>query len=215
MSTDIAALVKQSVVRELESLRDAVRDLAGPLDERRFWTMPLEPGNSFGHLVLHLTGNLNWFVGAAGRDRIRPRTGARIHRDQPPDQGGGAGRPGRGGGDLPARGRGADRRATGRPASHGVLWRRGQRPGAFDLALRVTPRTAFLHRPARRRQGHALSRKRRPIGKVEPFRPASFIRSSYTASFYLRGGRLAVTLGFYLTGRNLRGGFLVERRGRD
>ncbi len=65
MSTDIAALVKQSVVRELESLRDAVRDLAGPLDERRFWTMPLEPGNSFGHLVLHLTGNLNWFVGAS------------------------------------------------------------------------------------------------------------------------------------------------------
>ena len=105
MSTDLAELVKHPLVRELESLRDAVRDLAGPLDERQFWTKPLEPGNSFGHLVLHLTGNLNWFVGAQlGGTRLRPRTGARIHRDQPPDQGGGAGRTGRGGGDVPPRG---------------------------------------------------------------------------------------------------------------
>lgn len=75
MSTDLAALVKESVVRELESLRDAVRDLAGPLDERQFWTKPLEPGNSFGHLVLHLTGNLRWFVGAqlGGTGYVRER----------------------------------------------------------------------------------------------------------------------------------------------
>ena len=75
MSTDLATLVKQSVVRELESLRDAVRDLAGPLDERQFWTKPLQPGNSFGHLVLHLTGNLSWFVGAqlGGGDYVRDR----------------------------------------------------------------------------------------------------------------------------------------------
>lgn len=75
MSTDLAALVKESVVRELESLRDAVRDLAGPLDERQFWTKPFEPGNSFGHLVLHLTGNLRWFVGAqlGGTGYVRER----------------------------------------------------------------------------------------------------------------------------------------------
>ena len=49
MSADITDLVKASLIRELESLRDAVRDLAAPLDKRQFWTKPLKPGNSFGH----------------------------------------------------------------------------------------------------------------------------------------------------------------------
>jgi uncharacterized damage-inducible protein DinB len=49
---------------ELEGLRDAVHELAGPLSEKEFWAKPVDPGNSVGHLVLHLTGNLNHFVGA-------------------------------------------------------------------------------------------------------------------------------------------------------
>ena len=75
MSADLTELIKASLIRELESLRDAIRDLADPLDERQFWTKPLQPGNSFGHLVLHLTGNLNWFVGAqlGGTGYVRER----------------------------------------------------------------------------------------------------------------------------------------------
>ncbi len=75
MSMDLTDLVKSSFIRELESLRDAVRDLAATLDERQFWTKPLEPGNSFGHLVLHLAGNLNWFVGGqlGGSGFVRDR----------------------------------------------------------------------------------------------------------------------------------------------
>ena len=64
MSADLTELVKNSLVQQMESLRDAVREVGAPLDERQFWAKPLQPGNSFGHLVLHLTGNLNWFVGA-------------------------------------------------------------------------------------------------------------------------------------------------------
>jgi hypothetical protein len=41
-----------------------VRELAGPLTEEQFWTKPFPYGNSFGHLVLHLTGNLNYYIGA-------------------------------------------------------------------------------------------------------------------------------------------------------
>jgi len=41
-----------------------VRELAAPLDEKQFWTKPYAYGNSFGHLVLHLTGNLNYYIGA-------------------------------------------------------------------------------------------------------------------------------------------------------
>ena len=115
MSEDITALVKASLSRELESLRDAVRDLAAPLDERQFWTKPLDPGNSFGHLVLHLAGNLKWFVGAqvGGSGYVRDRE-ARIHRTESAGQGRRAGRARRGRGDLPSRGAGAERRAAGR-----------------------------------------------------------------------------------------------------
>ena len=57
-----------------------VRELAAPLTEKQFWTNPFSYGNSFGHLVLHLTGNLNYYIGAQiantgyVRDRAREFT---------------------------------------------------------------------------------------------------------------------------------------------
>jgi len=41
-----------------------IHQLAEPLIEQQFWTKPFPFGNSFGHLVLHLTGNLNYYIGA-------------------------------------------------------------------------------------------------------------------------------------------------------
>ena len=41
-----------------------IRELAAPLTEKQFWTKPFSYGNSVGHLVLHLTGNLNYYIGA-------------------------------------------------------------------------------------------------------------------------------------------------------
>ena len=41
-----------------------IRELSAPLSEKQFWTKPFPYGNSFGHLVLHLTGNLNYYIGA-------------------------------------------------------------------------------------------------------------------------------------------------------
>src|SRR4051794_13503943 len=64
MTVDMTKLVKEALAGELEQLRDAVRLSAEPLSEEQFWRRPIEPGNSFGHLVLHLTGNLNYMVGA-------------------------------------------------------------------------------------------------------------------------------------------------------
>jgi hypothetical protein len=53
----------------------ALRELAAPLTESQFWTKPFAFGNSFGHLVLHLTGNLNYYTGAqiAGTGYVRDR----------------------------------------------------------------------------------------------------------------------------------------------
>ena len=54
-----------------------VRELAAPLTNDQFWQRPFPFGNSFGHLVLHLTGNLNYYIGAqiakTGYVRDRPR----------------------------------------------------------------------------------------------------------------------------------------------
>jgi uncharacterized damage-inducible protein DinB len=87
MNLDMTNLVKQALIGELEKLRDQVRELAEPLSETDFWTKPLEPGNSVGHLVLHLTGNLSHFVGAqlgkTGYQRERERE---FTEEQPPSK---------------------------------------------------------------------------------------------------------------------------------
>ena len=64
MTVDTVAATKVALCGELEILRDAIKTLAEPLSEEQFWRKPIEPGNSFGHLVLHLTGNLSHFAGA-------------------------------------------------------------------------------------------------------------------------------------------------------
>jgi hypothetical protein len=64
MTVDMTTQVKSALIGELEGLHKEIGTAAGQLDEKQFWTKPLEPGNSFGHLVLHLTGNLNHLVGA-------------------------------------------------------------------------------------------------------------------------------------------------------
>jgi uncharacterized damage-inducible protein DinB len=75
MATDLTAVARAALVGELEGLRDAVRALAEPLGEEEFWKKPLDPGNSVGHLVLHLAGNLNHFVGGqlGGTGYVRDR----------------------------------------------------------------------------------------------------------------------------------------------
>jgi hypothetical protein len=67
-----------SVLSERYSQNAArVRELAAPLTNAQFWQKPFPYGNSFGHLVLHLTGNLNYYIGAqiaqTGYVRDRPR----------------------------------------------------------------------------------------------------------------------------------------------
>jgi hypothetical protein len=41
-----------------------VCELGSALSEKQFWARPYPYGNSFGHLVLHLMGNLNYYIGA-------------------------------------------------------------------------------------------------------------------------------------------------------
>lgn len=75
MTVDMTALAKTALIAALEKLRDEVRSLAEPMTETEFWSKPLDPGNSVGHLVLHLAGNLNHFVGGqlGGTGYVRDR----------------------------------------------------------------------------------------------------------------------------------------------
>lgn len=64
MAADLTKPVQAALIEELEQLRDALVQAIAPLTDEQLWRKPIEPGNSIGHLVLHLTGNLNHFVGA-------------------------------------------------------------------------------------------------------------------------------------------------------
>ena len=63
--------------RHYELLGSRVGELAAPLSNEQFWEKPFSFGNSFGHLVLHLTGSLNYYIGteiaATGYVRDRDR----------------------------------------------------------------------------------------------------------------------------------------------
>src|SRR5882762_10002508 len=73
--TDLKQTIASDLATRYKKLAGVVRELAAPLSEEQFWAKPFAFGNSFGHLVLHLTGNLNYYIGAqiAGTGYVRDR----------------------------------------------------------------------------------------------------------------------------------------------
>lgn len=67
--------VSTALVDACKRYAGRVHALADGLTDEQFWTKPYPYGNSFGHLVLHLTGNLNHYIGAqiAGTGYVRDR----------------------------------------------------------------------------------------------------------------------------------------------
>ena len=62
--SDLNSVVIDMLAGRYRQLAAKVHELAAPLDDAQFWRKPFAFGNSFGHLVLHLTGNLNYYIGA-------------------------------------------------------------------------------------------------------------------------------------------------------
>jgi uncharacterized damage-inducible protein DinB len=73
--TDLRSTIAAGLTERYKKLAGVVRTLADPLSDERFWSKPFSFGNSFGHLLLHLTGNLNYYIGAqiAGTGYVRDR----------------------------------------------------------------------------------------------------------------------------------------------
>jgi hypothetical protein len=75
--SDLCSILINCLTARYTTNATRVRELAAPLTNAQFWQKPFPFGNSFGHLVLHLTGNLNYYIGAqiakTGYVRDRPR----------------------------------------------------------------------------------------------------------------------------------------------
>lgn len=73
--SDLSNTIANSFSASFQEFAQRVHTLAEPLSEDQFWRKPYPYGNSVGHLTLHLTGNLNYYIGAqiAGTGYVRDR----------------------------------------------------------------------------------------------------------------------------------------------
>lgn len=74
---DLSSTVAGGFAGYYEVVRKRVHELVDPLSNEQLWQRPFPFGNSVGHLLLHLTGNLRYYIGAriadTGYVRDRPR----------------------------------------------------------------------------------------------------------------------------------------------
>jgi uncharacterized damage-inducible protein DinB len=71
----LSILTGRTLAAHLDRVGAKVHELVEPLSTDQLWRRPFPYGNSVGHLLLHLTGNLNYYIGAriAGTGYVRDR----------------------------------------------------------------------------------------------------------------------------------------------
>ncbi len=72
---ELASVVASTFVGYFEGVQQKVHEWIAPISTEQLWTRPYPYGNSIGHILLHLTGNFNYYIGAqiAGTGYIRHR----------------------------------------------------------------------------------------------------------------------------------------------
>ena len=73
--TDLREVIAKDLADYYVMVRDQVHHWVDPLTQEQIWKQPFAHGNTVGHLLLHMTGNLNYYIGArvAGTDYVRDR----------------------------------------------------------------------------------------------------------------------------------------------
>jgi uncharacterized damage-inducible protein DinB len=61
---DLCATLNAGLANYFEKVGAKLHKWVDPLSNEQFWRNPWAYGNDIGHLVLHLTGNLNYYIGA-------------------------------------------------------------------------------------------------------------------------------------------------------
>ena len=74
-SSNLSRIASAEFSTYFRHLATRVERAARSVSEEQLWTKPFPFGNSIGHLILHLTGNLNHYIGAliAGSGYVRHR----------------------------------------------------------------------------------------------------------------------------------------------
>ena len=72
---ELSAVVASTLASYFEELQKKVHEWTAPISTAQLWGRPHTYGNSIGHLLMHLTGNLNYYIGAqiAGTGYVRHR----------------------------------------------------------------------------------------------------------------------------------------------
>ena len=74
---DLSSTISSDIAANYEYIAAHTHKWVDPLTHEQFWHNPFGFGNSAGHLILHMTGNLNYYIGAqmakTGYVRDRPR----------------------------------------------------------------------------------------------------------------------------------------------
>jgi uncharacterized damage-inducible protein DinB len=73
--SELSTTVGSGFAEYFDNIREKLHKWVDPLSEEQFWKNPFPYGNDVGHLVLHLTGNLNYYIGAqiAANGYVRDR----------------------------------------------------------------------------------------------------------------------------------------------
>jgi predicted enzyme related to lactoylglutathione lyase len=84
---DPTSTIAAALAQAFRDYRSRVHRLAEDVPDVQFWARPYPYGNSMGHLVLHLTGNLQFYVGRemAGTGYVRDRD-REFHEASPPSK---------------------------------------------------------------------------------------------------------------------------------
>jgi uncharacterized damage-inducible protein DinB len=61
---DLPQVIAKDLAEYYAMVRDQTHLWVDPLSEEQFWERPFGHGNTVGHLLLHITGNLNYYIGA-------------------------------------------------------------------------------------------------------------------------------------------------------
>jgi uncharacterized protein DUF1572 len=61
---DLPSTISSDFAGYYEHIATHVHKWVDPLTQDQFWHNPFAYGNSVGHLILHMTGNLNYYIGA-------------------------------------------------------------------------------------------------------------------------------------------------------
>lgn len=61
---DLSSTIAADFSSYYEYIAEHVHKWVDPLTQEQFWHNPYSYGNSVGHLILHVTGNLNYYIGA-------------------------------------------------------------------------------------------------------------------------------------------------------